>query len=364
MRKFSLGIIWSRGSSASILPNSTMALPRSMRLMVPETRWSLRSIKSLKICSRSASRIFWKITCLAACASMRPKSTDSSGSSMNSSIWMPGLHFCASDSLMCRSGVSNVSSSITCQRRKEEYSPVSRSMLTLTSASSVIRFLVAEASAASNAPNTSSLSTLFSRAKASTNNKTSRFITVSNYHAFAERKHLYRSECRHQARLVQIGQHYRHLLAFHIQLQHPILDFTQNADEILASFHRHAQLDARLLAAKTHKIRFFFQWPIQSRRRHLQPVIVHALYHKQTCQLVADPLAIIQRNAAGLVEKHPVQTASRNFQVNQFVPQTRQRRSHQPRHIHNFCPQIKNGPEAHLEIAQIIAGIFRPAHHK
>src|SRR5450756_1059268 len=105
-RRFSLAIICSRGNKASILPNSMIALPRSSLLTVPDTRCSLRSMKSANTCSRSASRIFWKMTCFAACAPMRPKSMDSSGSSMNSPTWIAGLRFCASSSLMCRSGVS------------------------------------------------------------------------------------------------------------------------------------------------------------------------------------------------------------------------------------------------------------------
>src|SRR5258706_137933 len=62
---------WSRGRSASTRPDSTMRLPRSARFTVPVTSDSPRSRKSFRICSRSASRIFCRITCLAACASTR-----------------------------------------------------------------------------------------------------------------------------------------------------------------------------------------------------------------------------------------------------------------------------------------------------
>ena len=54
----------------------------SMRLTVPVTRCSLRSKKSFSTCSRSASRIFCRITCFAAWAPIRPKSTGSSATSM------------------------------------------------------------------------------------------------------------------------------------------------------------------------------------------------------------------------------------------------------------------------------------------
>jgi len=61
---------------------------------------------------------------------------------------------------------STVPSATTCQRRKDSNSPVVRSIETRTSASSVKRFLVAEAIAISSAPNTTSLWTFCSRASA------------------------------------------------------------------------------------------------------------------------------------------------------------------------------------------------------
>jgi hypothetical protein len=88
MRRFSFGIIWSRGRRASILPDSTIASPRSMRLMVPVTSASPRSRKSCRICSRSASRTRCSTTCLVSWAKRRPNSTDSIGSSMYSSTSM------------------------------------------------------------------------------------------------------------------------------------------------------------------------------------------------------------------------------------------------------------------------------------
>jgi hypothetical protein len=54
----------------------------SARLTVPTKILSPRDRKSLSNCSRSASRIFCRITCLAACAPMRPIGTESIGSSM------------------------------------------------------------------------------------------------------------------------------------------------------------------------------------------------------------------------------------------------------------------------------------------
>ena len=80
-RKFSFGIIESRCKMHSKRPTSIIALPFSMRLIAPVTKFSPRAKKSCRICSRSASRTFCKITCLAACAPMRPKLMDSNGTS-------------------------------------------------------------------------------------------------------------------------------------------------------------------------------------------------------------------------------------------------------------------------------------------
>ncbi len=157
-------------------PDSITALPRSMRFTVPVTSFSPRPRKSCRICSRSASRIFCRITCFAAWAPMRPNSIGSSGSSINSSSCMSACCLSASDSGICCGGFSTASSATTCQRRKDSKSPVSRSTATRTSASSLKRFLVAEASAISSATKTTSLLTFFSRARASTSNKISRLI--------------------------------------------------------------------------------------------------------------------------------------------------------------------------------------------
>ena len=117
-RRFSLGIICSRGSSASRRPDSTMALPRSMRLTEPVTSSSPRARKSFRICSRSASRMRCRITCLAVCAPMRPNGICSIGCSRYSSITASGLRSCASSTeSICAVFHSGVSSGTTCQRR-------------------------------------------------------------------------------------------------------------------------------------------------------------------------------------------------------------------------------------------------------
>ena len=112
-RRFSFGIVWSRGKSASMRPDSMITLPRSIRLIVPVTSNSSRSRKSLNTCSRSASRIFCRMTCFAVCAPMRPKSTGSSGSSIMSPSSRPSPRSGASVMAIWRAGSSCSSSGTT-----------------------------------------------------------------------------------------------------------------------------------------------------------------------------------------------------------------------------------------------------------
>ena len=117
-RRFSFGIMFSRGNCASRRPDSTIALPRSMRLTVPVTSSSPRPRKSFRICSRSASRMRCRITCLAVCAPMRPKGTFSICSSITSSSLASGLRSCASSTdSICALIQSGASSGSTRQRR-------------------------------------------------------------------------------------------------------------------------------------------------------------------------------------------------------------------------------------------------------
>ena len=118
-RRFSLGIISVRRSLPSTRPLSTMMSPLSMRLTVPTKMLSPRDINSLSSISRSASRIFCKMTCLAAMAPMRPMGTDSIASSMYSSTSMSAICSLASKCKISWSGnCKPASSGTTCQRRK------------------------------------------------------------------------------------------------------------------------------------------------------------------------------------------------------------------------------------------------------
>ena len=119
LRRFSLGIISLRRRRPSTRPDSTMMSPLSMRLTVPTKIFSPRAMNSLSNISRSASRIFCKMTCLAAMAPMRPMGNDSTDSSMYSSTSMSAICSIASNSKISWSGnCKPASSGTTCQRRK------------------------------------------------------------------------------------------------------------------------------------------------------------------------------------------------------------------------------------------------------
>jgi hypothetical protein len=65
---------------ASPRPISTMTLPYSSRLTTPLMMVPARSLNSSYWRSRSASRTFCRITCLADCAAIRPMSTGGTSS--------------------------------------------------------------------------------------------------------------------------------------------------------------------------------------------------------------------------------------------------------------------------------------------
>ena len=138
-RTGSLGIIASRGIKPSATPLKSTNIPlRSNLLTTPPSSSPTRSSNSSTTFSRSASRTFCTITCLAVWAAILPNSTDSMGISTTP----PGVALLSMStaSIMrnSRSGHSSSSDSSakTVHCRKESYSPVSRSMLTRTSASS------------------------------------------------------------------------------------------------------------------------------------------------------------------------------------------------------------------------------------
>ena len=103
-----------------------MTLPYSTRLAMPLMISPTRSLNSSYWRSRSASRTFWTITCLAVWAAMRPKSIAGRGSVMKSPTSAAGFFSRASASGISVKWFSI--SSTTSSARLMEISPVVRSM--------------------------------------------------------------------------------------------------------------------------------------------------------------------------------------------------------------------------------------------
>ena len=99
-----------------------MTLPYSTRLTVPLPISPMRSLYSLNWRSRSASRTFWTMTCLAFCADTRPKSSGGSDSAIRSPTLASGLRFWAAASVTCVNSFSTAST--TCSTRVSLVSPV------------------------------------------------------------------------------------------------------------------------------------------------------------------------------------------------------------------------------------------------
>ncbi len=89
-----------------------MTLPYSTRLTVPLTISPTRSLYSLWWRSRSASRTFCTITCLAFCAATRPKSKGGRVSTISSPISASRLRRLASASVTCVASFSTCSTTV------------------------------------------------------------------------------------------------------------------------------------------------------------------------------------------------------------------------------------------------------------
>ena len=99
-----------------------MTLPYSTRLTVPLAISPMRSLYSSYWRSRSASRTFCTMTCLAFCADTRPKSSGGSDSAIRSPTLASGLRRLASASVTWVDSFSTAST--TCSTRVSLVSPV------------------------------------------------------------------------------------------------------------------------------------------------------------------------------------------------------------------------------------------------
>ena len=91
--------------------------------MMPFTTSPTRPEYSAKTLSRSASRTFWKMTCFAVWAAMRPSTSVGLGNSISWPTSASGMSFCASSSPIWVSGISTFST--ICRTAKTSIVPVS-----------------------------------------------------------------------------------------------------------------------------------------------------------------------------------------------------------------------------------------------
>ena len=207
----------------------------------------------------------------------------------------PGLSSCASRSMYCRDGTSNSSSGTTCQRRKNEKSPVARSTDARTSTSSWKRFLVADAERELERAENGVPCRRSSRAPAHPPaTDISRLIPNSSTARFRCRAPAAPCPDSRDRATRTLPSTSSSILSGTRLPQHP--------HEISLSLDRHAHLDACLVAGEAHEILLFPERPIEPRRRHLQPVVVDVLDREHAAQMVAHPGAVLDVDAARLVD--------------------------------------------------------------
>src|SRR4051812_26602946 len=170
--------------------------------------------------------------------------------------------------------------------------------------SSVYFFFVAEASAISRAPKTISRGTFFSRARTSTSITSSRFPAACCGFTATSRS----SQFRHQLRPVQVLERQRHDFSVVLQGHSPLGGTPQYPHVLpLAAFARRTHSHLGLLAGEALEVARLAQRPVEPRRRHLQPVVVHAFDLEYPAEMPAHCGAILEADAAGLVDEKPQQ---------------------------------------------------------
>src|SRR5258706_13384229 len=202
--------------------------------------------------------------------------------------------------------------------------------------SSVYFFLVAEASAISSAPNTMSRGTFFSRARTSTSITNSRLPATTGLLAAT----LNPSQFRHQPRPLDIVELQAHRLPFELHRDAPIFGAAQHPHEPAPPGRiRRAHPHVGLVTGKARKIAALAQWPVQTRGRHFEPVVLDTLDLQHPAQLPAYRRAVLDIDAAGLVDEqaqHP--SPVRRLQLDELVPHAGHYRLHDCFHC---CHKIR-----------------------
>src|SRR5208337_5000068 len=338
----SWGICSFSGRIASVRPRFTIMFLRSKRCTIPETTSCLRSLNSLKICLRSASRICWMRFCLAACAAIRPIVAVSSLIRISSPTSASGSYF-ARASATSASAAAFATFSTTVFISNSSISPSSglnRDSI-LRSGPNVRR--AAECIISSTALITIVLSMPFSLETCSITRFRSTCIPPPRGADRAARQ-LFCCSTQTGARASICQLHLLVKIVFVIRARHLVetnrvalaARLIVKLDSTLADRHQpaHERLlpIARAMRSYLHpftldrlEMRQLAQRPVDSRRRDLQRVAAldRVVHVEQIAQRRAQLLQIAQGNsAARLVDQQPQQRISRalaKIHRNQFI---------------------------------------------
>ena len=158
-----------------------------------------------------------------------------------------------------------------------------------------------------------SLSTFFSRARASTSNKISRLMFSLD------------SDVGHEPRLVQILELQRQELSVHFDAE----VFTLLTPRSTPTKFFRPPIGLRSLTrarspANRTKILALSQRTIEPWRRDFEAIVVHAFHGKYSRKMVADLHTIFDVDPCGLVDEHAQEpTAIGDFRVHEFITEAR-----------------------------------------
>ena len=107
------------------------------------------------------------------------------------------------------------------------------------------------------------------------------------------------------------------------------------------------QCDDRLAACEALEVREFLQRAVETGRRDFQPLVVDVLDRQNVLQLTRDLLAILDRDARGLIDVHGQHPAPGAFEVDKLVTEPGHGGFNQFRQLHSAhsrCLRVEPAP--------------------
>jgi hypothetical protein len=134
------------------------------------------------------------------------------------------------------------------------------------------------------------------------------------------------------------------------------------------------QLHVDLRSDEAREVAHSLQRPVDTWRRHFEPLVIGILDRQQVRQLTADPLAVLKSDARRPIERHPQQAATGPLDIDKLVAEPLDRALYRcvqvvsnTRHRIPFrrgrsaSPEIKNGLESpSVELQQACAAAASP----